>query len=267
MPKYLIKFTPKEFYPDFSDLTNYNIKLGTFHHYRNIENSILSDKSEGQRGLTLRIKKPCPKLEQLSKEEGSYITYDKSSLNEKGEFKAEFYLQLHDHLLEFNAWLFCCSHVDDLEYINTLKEHFKCESYFFIYDVDKFVNSIQRALSDDLKANPLNENNEERVIYEKGGNVFIDGYKDAVRYSDKSKWMNRECETLTQFIESKKSREVDQNLWFQKPKRYITEQEVRFIYFPTAGRTERKRFNIRDDFKILGSDFSDCISEEPKSYE
>jgi len=67
MPKYLVRFTSKEYYPNFKDLSKYGIKIGTFHHFRKIQDKVRQDQEEGQRGLHLTIKKPCEKLDECIK--------------------------------------------------------------------------------------------------------------------------------------------------------------------------------------------------------
>lgn len=267
MPKYLVRFTSKKYYPDFKNLTEYKIKLGTFHHYRNIEDQIRQDKEEGQCGLDLIIKKPCKKLDELiEKETTGFMKYDKNKLNEDGEFKAETHIMVHEHLYEFNSWMFCCSIIEDLALIPELKEYFECDSHYFISDIDRFMLSVQNSLSESLKQKRVDEDNNPIILHGSEKNVWIEGFKNIVIYGLRNGYQQKTVNTIEEFMNSHQSREINREIWFQKPKKFEIESEYRIVLYPTAGRKEQKIFNINDDFRLLKCDLTNCLSAEPKSF-
>lgn len=268
MPKYLVRFTSKKYYPDFNQLSKYKIKLGTFHHYRKIEDEIRRDREEGQRGLDLIIKKPCKKLDELiEKETPGFFKYDSSLLNEKGEFITETHIMVHDHLYEFNSWMFCCSIIEDLSLIPKLEEYFECDSHYFITDLDGFVLSTQKALSKSLQNNRFDEDGKPIVLHGDEPNVWIDGFKNYVKYGIRNGYQKDTVNTLTEFMHSQKFRAINMDLWFHKPKRFDFESEFRIVLYPTAGREEKMIFNINDDSRLVKCDLTGCISRKPISFE
>lgn len=267
MSKYLVRFTSKKYYPNFKNLTEYKIKLGTFHHYRNIEDKIRQDKEEGQCGLDLIIKKPCKKLDEfIEKESAIILQYDESKLNANGEFKAETHIMVHEHLYEFNSWMFCCSIIEDLTLIPKLEEYFECDSHYFISDIDGFILSVQKSLSESLKQKRVDKENNPIILHGSEKNIRIDGFKDIVTYGLRDGYQRETVNTLEEFMNSPKSRETNRKIWFQKPKKFEIESEFRIVLYPTAGREEQKIFNINDDFRLLKCDLSNCLSAEPKSF-
>lgn len=151
--KYYVKFVKSKYLPDFTDdnaLQNYKINLGTFHYYRDTEDQQRKDTSEGQRGLHLKLKRPCDKLIELSKTEPA-LPDPRANLDANGNFIADYFILAHDHLAEYNAYVFCVSAIDDLDELETLKDRFKCDSYYFLSDVDGYFKSIARSLGIHLK--------------------------------------------------------------------------------------------------------------------
>ena len=141
MSKYLIKFINTKYMPDFNDLNEYSIQIGSFDYYRQIEDEKRKDYGEGQRGLHLIVKKPCEKLDNLIIENG-YGHYKPEDIDENGSFKPQYNLNISDHLLEYNTYLLSCSMIDNLSQISALQEKFACENYYFITDIDLYINSI-----------------------------------------------------------------------------------------------------------------------------
>ena len=260
--KYLIRFTDCEYFPDFDNPESVSIKLGTFHHYRKIEDPTRRDESEGQKGLNLCVKKPCDGLREIFKEE-----IDKLSLNENGEFIDNFSVNIIDHSQEFNSWVFCSSLIEDLNEIENLKSYFNCDCYYFIKDYKKFENAIQNALAKDLKSRPLNKNGKKRV--EKGNEdlYYLSGKRQQVIYGGSEKIMVQECETFTDFVKSQNSKQVNSNFWFYKPERFKKEKEFRFILYAIADRKHDKFFSTSDDYLILNCDLSGAISKTPVDLE
>lgn len=268
MSKYLVRFTSKQYYPNFEDLTKYKIKLGTFHHYRNIEDKIRRDLEEGQRGLDLIIKKPCEKLDEfIKKGTPGFFKYDKIYLNENGEFKAETHILVHEHLYEFNSWMFCCSIIEDLSLIPKLEEYFECDSHYFITDLDGFILSTQKALAESLKLNSLDEKRKPIILHGKQPNVWIDGLKNLVKYGISQGYQKISVNTLTEFMNSPKFFTINKDEWFHKTKNFEFESEFRIVLYPTSGRDEKKLFNINDDSRLVECNLSDCINSEPISFE
>ncbi len=264
MPKYLVKFVEEQYMPNFQNLNNYSIRLGSFLDYKITEDLKRQDGSEGQRGLQLTIKKPCSKLDEfITKGDLQMPQYTKNELNEKGNFIPEVNIMDHEHLENFNTWLFSCSIVDNIEDIEKIKDKFNADNYYFISDIDKFINIIQHSLSKDLQNYPYNESGKPRIQYPKGNNVYLDGYKNTVTYNSDSKYMNFTCNTLTEYLESKNTRTINMQLWFNKGIKFIDEKEFRFIIYPSANRGEGKLYNIDEMSCLLNVDLNDCISKTP----
>ena len=264
MSKYLVKFIPDDVEPPYCDPANSTIKIGTFNHYRNIECDIRRDRQEGQRGLDLILKRPCEKLDELIEKGETYGGYSADIVDENGFFTCEYHLQVHEHLYEFNTWIFCCSIIDDLSEIEFLKTRFNSSHYYFISDLDSFIFKIHKALSEDLKRQPLLSTDVPRVVYPAGGNVFIYGCKDIVKYTDDStNYIRTECETLSEYINSKRSRALDRALWFKKQKRFKEDSEFRIIFYACNKRGEgAETYTTRDDHLILPVDLTGSISKK-----
>jgi len=264
MAKYLVKFIPDDVEPPYNNPKKSTIKIGTFHHYRDIECDIRQDREEGQRGLDLIIKRPCEKLDELIEKEEAYGSYSTDVIDENGSFTCEYHLQIHEHLYEFNTWVFCCSVVDDLKQIDPLKKRFNSSGYYFISDLDSFILKIQKALSDNLKKQPFLPNGLPRVVYPVGGNVYIDGYKDIVKYTDEStNYIRTESETLSKYINSKRNRALDRALWFKKQNRFKEDNEFRIIFYACNKRGESaEMYSTNDDYLIVPLDLTDSVTKK-----
>lgn len=178
-PIYLVKFTDRIHLPDDAHLDAYRLKLGTFSEYRLTEEATRRDPNEGQTGLDLQILRPSPALDELL---GRFPwgQYDSSDVDDEGHFKAEHHFLDADHLSEFNAWIFCCSAIDDLGLLPSLQDRFEAESYYFITEVDGFANAIQQSLVSNLRIQPNTPAGQRRVRAPEGVSVFVDGWKDFV---------------------------------------------------------------------------------------
>ena len=264
MAKYLVKFVEKQYLPNFQKLDSYSIRLGSFLDYKKTEDLKRQDKSEGQRGLNLTIQKPCNKLDELIKEDKLLMPkYTEKELDKNGNFIPKVTIFDHEHLDDFNAWIFCCSIVDNLEDIEKIKNKFNADSYYFISDINKFFNAIQKSLVKNLQDYPNNKNHQPRIQYPNGDNIYLDGFNNIVLYNNDSKYMDFNYDTLTDYIASKDSRTIDKNLWFKKGINFKDEKEFRFILYPTSGRTENKHYNINEIWCFLNVDLNECISKTP----
>jgi len=264
MAKYLVKFVEQKYLPDFQKLDAYSIRLGSFLDYKETEDLKRQDKSEGQRGLHLTIKRPCRKLDEFIEENKLLMPkYTSKELDKDGNFIPKVTIFDHEHLDDFNAWIFCCSIVEDLQDVEKIKNKFKADSYYFISNIDKFSNAIQKSLSKNLQDCPVNKNHQSRIHYPNGDNVYLDGFNNIVTYGNDSKYMNFNYHTLTDYIASKDSRTIDKNLWFKKGINFKDEKEFRFILYPTSGRTENKHYNINEICCILDVNLNECISKTP----
>jgi hypothetical protein len=108
---------------------------------------------------------------------------------------------------------------------------------------------------------PLNP--QRRVIFPDGGNVFIDGYKDLVTYSDNTKYTQAKAETLSEFIAAQ-SRILNRSLWFTKHIRFREETEFRVIFYACNKRGETAElYTTTDDYLILSADLTGIVSKEP----
>ncbi|MBZ9730548.1 hypothetical protein LB467_12710 [Salegentibacter sp. JZCK2] len=260
--KYLIKFIDCEYLPDFDNLESTSIKIGTFHHYRKIEDRLRRDEKEGQKGLNLRVKKPCNTLRETFKEK-----IEELPLDHKGHFIDDFYVNIIDHSYEFNSWVFCSSLVRDLSEIEKFKSYFNCECYYFITDYKKFENAIQKALVNDLKFHSLNNDGENRLEKDNRDLYYLSGKRQNVIYGNNDKCMVQECETFSEFIKSQEVKQVNSNFWFYKPQRFEEEKEFRFIIYATADKKHDKFYSTTDDFLILNCDLRDAISAIPVAIE
>ena len=193
--------------------------------------------------------------------------YDESLLNESGEFKAETHIMVHDHMYEFNSWMFCFSIIEDLSMIPKLEEYFECNAHYFITDLDGFVLATQNALAESIKNNRYDKDGNPLIIHGNEPNVWIDGFKNHVKYGEKGGYQTKTANTLTEFLNSPKSRAINLDVWFHKPKRFEFESEFRIVLYPTAGRQEKKIFNINENWRLLKCNFTDCLSAKPKSFE
>ena len=148
--------------------------------------------------------------------------------------------------------------------IEFLKTRFNSSHYYFISDLDSFIFKIQKALSEDLKRQPLLSTDVPRVVYPAGGNVFIYGCKDIVKYTDDStNYIRTECETLSEYINSKRSRALDRALWFKKQKRFKEDSEFRIIFYACNKRGEgAETYTTNDDYLILPVDLTGSISKK-----
>jgi hypothetical protein len=264
MPKYLVKFLNTEYYPDFKNLKSYKINLGSFLYYREIEDHKRRDVNEGQRGLDLILKRPCSKLAEYIKQSGyGYDPYTHEYLDNNGNFIPEYHFTVHDHMYDYNAWVFCCSMIDDLNEIPILMEKFECDSYYFISDIDKFINSIQHSLAQDIILNPKTLSGELRIKHPQKGNVFLDGWKDLIQYSNELKSMSFTYETLTNFLVHKDSKSINQKYWFMKSEQFSSEKEFRFILFPSKDTPTSERYSINEKSCLLDVNFTHSISQDP----
>ena len=264
MARYLVKFVEKQYMPNFQNLNNYSIRVGSFLDYKKTEDLKRQDRSEGQRGLHLTIKRPCRKLDDLiAKGDLQMPQYTEKELDDKGDFIPEVHMMDHEYLEDFNAWIFCCSIVDHIEDIEKIKNKFNADDYYFISDIDKFINTIQHSLGKNLQDYPNNQNKKPRVQYPKGNKIYIDGYKNIVTYNSDSKYMNFTYNTLTEYSESKNTKAINMQLWFNKGVKFQEEKEFRFILFPSSKRDEGLLYNIDEMSCFLNVNLNDCISQLP----
>ncbi len=268
MARYLVKFVENKYMPDFKNLNNYSIRIGSFLDYKKTEDLKRQDRSEGQRGLQLTIKRPCSKLDDfIAKGDLLMPEYTQKELDDKGNFIPEVHIIDHEHLEDFNAWIFCCSIVDNIEDIEKIKNKFNADDYYFISDIDKFINTIQHSLSKNLQNYPNNKNNKPRIQFPKGNNIYMDGYKNIVTYSADSKYMNFTSNTLTEYLASKNTRTINMQLWFNKGVKFQEEKEFRFILSPSSKRDEGLLYNIDEMSCLLNVNLNDCISQVPVDIE
>jgi hypothetical protein len=264
MAKYLVKFVNKKHMPDFDNLGDYSIRLGSFLDYKKTEDLKRQDRSEGQRGLHLTIKRPCEKLAEFIKEEKILAPeYTSNELDEEGNFIPEVNILSHEHLDNFNAWIFCCSIIDDLNDIEDICNKFNADSYYFISDINKFINEFQSSLGKNLQQCPNNKKVMPRVKYHKSKKVYLDGFYSPVNYSNDSKYMNFTYNTLEDFLASEDNRTIDKKLWFRKAKKFEDEKEFRFMLYPTSGRAEDAYYNVDEESCFLNINLNGCISVTP----
>jgi len=263
MAKYLVKFVEKKYLPDFENLGDYSIRLGSFLDYKKTEDLKRQDRSEGQRGLHLRIKRPCKKLEEYIKEDKLLSPeYTAKDLDKEGDFIPEVNMLSHEYLDDFNAWFFCSSIVEDLNDIEEIRSKFDADSYYFISDINKFINEIQKSLGKNLQKYRNNKKGKPRIKYPDGNKVYLDGIFNKVNYSNESKYMDFTYNTLEDFLVSKDNRAIDKKLWFRKSKTFKVEKEFRFLLYPTVGR-DKELYNVNEDSCFLNVNLNECVSEKP----
>lgn len=172
----------------------------------------------------------------------------------------------HEHLLDFNAWIFCLSLIDELSEIKILKERFECDSCYFISDYDLFEKRIQMALAENLKAQPKTLTGKDRIFprYPSNESIYIDGWRQPVEYGNADKYMRFEFETLSEFYESGSYVQVERSFWFRKSKLYEVEKEFRLCFYASGERASRQiMYSTIDNFCDLNVDLEDCISLKP----
>jgi len=257
---YLVKFLPENVPPPYLAPERATLKIGTFKHYREIEDETRRDAEEGQRGLDLTIRRPSKRLDELIAGSPYAPQYPKDQINVDGTFNFEYHILDHEHLYNFNAWVFCCSIIDDLKDIEPLKKRFNAKHHYFITNIDTLIQRTQRALAADLKTRPCHAFGGARVIYPTGGNVYLDGYKNSVTYShNESKYTTITCDSLEEFFENH-ARALSIDLWFRKSKRFFEEEkEFRFIFYACEKRGGQI-YTTTDDSIILQVNLEDIVS-------
>lgn len=259
---YLVKFLSDDVPPPYIDPTKATVKLGTFKHYREIEDATRMDREEGQRGLDLLIRKPSKGLDALIASNPHAPGYPSDAIRPDGTFPFEYHVMDHEHLYDFNAWLFCCSIVEDLAAIPGLSQRFGATHFYFISDGNGFLSRIQHSLKSDLQARPVLPDSRERIPHPKHGNVFLDARKGSVTYSDQeTKYTNLTVDTLEDFHE-KHARQLSVDLWHRKANRFSDDSEFRIILFATE-RRGGPIYTTNDDFVILPVNLQGVISAEP----
>lgn len=81
---------------------------------------------------------------ELIEKEEAYGGYCADVIDENEFFTCEYHLQIHEHLYEFNTWVFCCSIIDDLKQIDSLKKRFNSSHHYFISDLDAFIIKFRK---------------------------------------------------------------------------------------------------------------------------
>jgi hypothetical protein len=258
---YLVKFLPEDVKPPFLEPKSATLKIGTFKHYRNIEDETRRDREEGQRGLDLTVRKTSKRLEELIKSSPYAPKYPKDQVNEDGTFKFEYHILDHDHLYDFNAWVFCCSIIENLEDIEIIKKRFNAKHHFFITDLDALIYKIQCALALNLQKMPFDSSGNPRIDYPENGKVFLDGHKNLVTYSSvPTKYTALTLDTLEEFYE-KHARKISMSKMCTKSKSFEGDKEFRIIFFACENRGGNI-YNTIDDHVILKIDLTDIISSE-----
>ena len=200
MKKYIVKLADRKHVPDDPNLSAVPLKLGSFHHYRNIEDSQRQDVQEGQSGAHVLVRRPSPRLDLLALEV-PYIPNGRDRVDDEGKFDFKHNLVLHDHLADFNVWIYSLSAVASLAEVDSLKELFGTDSAFFITDINAFERALVNALQLDLKLSPLNEDGRKRLLVPGTQSVGLGSTKGLVTYRDDSKWMRFEVDTLEEFFD------------------------------------------------------------------
>ena len=259
---YLVKFLNADVASPCEAPANTTVKLGTFRHYRTIEDQSRADSEEGQRGLDLQIRKPSKALDDFIGENPTACRYPTDAILPDGTFAFEYHVMVHEHLYEFNAWIFCCSMVDDLDQIPIIARRLESTHHYFITEEKRFVSCLQQSLKRDLRLGSVLPDGRERIPHPKGGNVFIEARKGMVSYASKeTTYMRLAVDTLEDFYE-KHSKTLTPELWHRKPRRFTEDSEYRIILFATAG--ERSDiYTTNDEFVILPMDLTGVVSAVP----
>lgn len=258
---YLVKFLPADVMPPYVAPECATVKIGSFMHFRKIEDETRRDSEEGQRGLDLTIRKPSRGLDELIANSKYAPQYPKDQVNADGAFNFEYHILDHAHLYDFNAWIFCCSIIENLSDIETLKTRFNAKHHYFITDLDSLIHKIQRSLAADLQARPFHPSGEPRVIYPKNGNVFLDGHKNVVTYSpEETKYTVLTCDSLEEFFQNH-ARDLSIDLMCTKSKRFADEKEFRIIFYACEKRGGQI-YKTTDDYVILQADLRGIVSSD-----
>lgn len=259
---YLVKFLSEDVTSPTIKPAMATVKLGTFKHYREIEDVARMDCEEGQRGLDLLIRRPSKRLDELIVSSAYTPPYSNEHILPDGTFGFEYHVMNYEYLYDFNAWIFCCSIIENLSDIPKLAQRFGASHYYFISDGNAFIQRTMQSLALDLQTRPLRSDGKERIPHPKNGKVFLDIHKGIVVYSDEeTKYTRLTVDTLEQFYE-KHLMQLSFDLMRQKSKRFSEDKEFRIIYFATESRGG-SIFTTNDDSIILSIDLSGIISAEP----
>jgi len=132
---------------------------------------------------------------------------------------------------------------------------------------NRFILAIQNALAVSIKNNRFDKNRIPIILHEDEPKVWIDGFKNTVKYGIQNDAQIEIADTLTEFINSSKYRTINLDVLFQKPRRLEFESEFRIVLYPTAGREEKKIFNINDDFRLVECNITNCTSDKSITFE
>ena len=259
--QYLVKFLSENVTPPYVTPECTTVKIGSFKHYRKIEDETRRDAEEGQRGLDLTVRKPSRRLDELIAGSQYAPQYPKDQLNEDGTFNFEYHILDHEHLYDFNAWIFCCSIIQDLHDIEALKVRFNAKHCYFISNLGGLIHSIQHSLVTDLQVRPCHPSGEPRIIHPTNGEIFLKSYHNVVTYSqDSAKYTTLTCDTLEEFFENH-AKNLSINLWRTKSNRFAEEKEFRVIFY-ACDKHGRQIYKTTDDYVILPTDLRSIVSQD-----
>lgn len=196
----LFKYLKKEHLADFK--TTGSLLINTLYNLRSVEYEPIRDGLEGSHKIRFRSK---GKYTTLSGTEYHKIMPQMRLTEENSDRKFYFGNGTEFNIEAFDAYVFCTS----LTLEGTILKKFGYSSYFQIIDSEKFGEKLFERINE---------------------RCSIDWYRqDAVKYRDKPIIVTRKskCKILKQPLA-----EVS-DICFCKPKKFKTEKEYRFVYFPT----------------------------------
>ena len=219
----LVKFSTKKY--KILTLAGLSIRIGTLKYYRNIENKLIRDEEEGGGRIVYDCRIPLT-AERFNR----YFVDDNIKLAEGWSFNTSG-VPLVSERSPFNAFIFCCTLVNDEKEIPKLSQAFKSNAHYYIKDIWEFADRI----GDRLLKRVIREARRypERISFSADQLSSLKVYPmvGKVKYSDEPKVRAINENNLDTF----NPRLYKPEHLITKPLKFASEQEFRFIWFLNLG--------------------------------
>ena len=241
---YIVKFMKRRYFKDAID--HGRLRIGTFDYFREIGEVSLRDESEGAgririvgeemhtdvvRRVATSREPPPNTIVRFEVGEGSLVDD-----------------------LSINCLIFCASCVEDLSGIQTLKDgpFADKDDFFFIVDEGLFEKRCGTCICQEIKRNRHNEP------------VFVYCFTGKVTYLDELK------ETVLPYekLAAGSSLKINLRFFFEKPTRYQSEQEYRYVWICTNKPIDDgyEIYSMNEKYLDTQIDPTDCFSRTPVEY-
>lgn len=220
---YLVKIIDKKWQQ--ASIKGESIRIGSINFYRNHENPIIRDETEGGGSISAKFKLID------STTFNKLMVFDGLRMNDDWNIDAN-HCPIISQPNPFNTFVFSCAYVESLSEINKLKEIFGRESVYFITDPMHFIYSSAEILKSHL-GNYLHSNlnmisPDSRL---KLNRLHVYPVIGRVKYTDVSKDLIVNEKNVQDF----NPRTFSVNTHFQKQTKFSDEKEVRVIWTATLG--------------------------------